>query len=253
MSDPTSSLGPVVLTGGSLSLADLARVARDPRVRVEVSADALDRVRVCRDQIEHLARRYREDFARLQQGEKATPVLEYGVTTGFGEFKNIPVAPEQLEQLQRNILLSHAVGVGETADDRRPGNYFDADVVRATLVIRLNAFLKGHSGVRPVLVEVVRAMINRGIVPRVPIRGSLGSSGDLGPLVLRPADRAGRHHRPAPAVRLRGGEHLRAGAAPGRGARDGARRHRAPRLDELAPDEEARAGAAGGPPLRRGA
>ncbi|HBL32099.1 MAG TPA: hypothetical protein DD490_35190, partial [Acidobacteria bacterium] len=182
MSDPTSSLGPVVLTGGSLSLADLARVARDPRVRVEVSADALDRVRVCRDQIEHLARRYREDFARLQQGEKATPVLEYGVTTGFGEFKNIPVAPEQLEQLQRNILLSHAVGVGETADDRRPGNYFDADVVRATLVIRLNAFLKGHSGVRPVLVEVVRAMINRGIVPRVPIRGSLGSSGDLGPL-----------------------------------------------------------------------
>jgi histidine ammonia-lyase len=173
---------PVVLTGSSLTLEDLVRVARDPRLPVEISEGALARVRQTWDQIERLARQYQDDFARLQRGEKVQPVLEYGVTTGFGEFKNIAVAPEQLEQLQRNILLSHSVGLGETADASCAANYFDAEVVRAALVIRLNAFLKGHSGVRPEMARAVQAMINRGIVPRVPIRGSVGSSGDLCPL-----------------------------------------------------------------------
>ena len=110
------------------------------------------------------------------------PVLEYGVTTGFGEFKNDPIAPDCLEELQRNILLSHSVGMGETADPCNPANYFEPDVVRATLAIRLNAFLKGHSGIRRAVVLAVQAMLNRGIVPLVPIRGSVGSSGDLCPL-----------------------------------------------------------------------
>ncbi|HET9209200.1 MAG TPA: aromatic amino acid lyase, partial [Thermoanaerobaculia bacterium] len=103
-------------------------------------------------------------------------------TTGFGEFKNVPIAPDCLEELQRNILLSHSVGVGETADPGNPANYFEPDVVRATLAIRLNAFLKGHSGIRAEVVRAVQAMLNRGIVPLVPIRGSVGSSGDLCPL-----------------------------------------------------------------------
>jgi histidine ammonia-lyase len=185
MSDPdhsSSHRAPVVLTGSGLTIEDLARVARDPRVRVEISDDALARVRQTWDQIERLAHQYQDDFARLQKGEDVHPVLEYGITTGFGEFKNLAVAPEQLEQLQRNILLSHSVGLGESADDRCAANYFDAEVVRAALVIRLNAFLKGHSGVRPEMARAVQAMINRGIVPRVPIRGSVGSSGDLCPL-----------------------------------------------------------------------
>lgn len=181
MSDPAHSTA-VVLTGSALTIEDLVRVARDPRVRVEISGDALARVQQTWDQIERLAHQYQDDFARLQNGEDVHPVLEYGITTGFGEFKNIAVSPEQLEQLQRNILLSHSVGLGETADDRCAANYFDAEVVRAALVIRLNAFLKGHSGIRPEMARAVQAMINRGIVPRVPIRGSVGSSGDLCPL-----------------------------------------------------------------------
>jgi histidine ammonia-lyase len=182
MSEPGHSPAAVVLDGGSLTLEDLARIARDPCVRVEIREDALARVRKSWDQIEALAKRYIEDWERRERGEEAHPVLEYGVTTGFGEFKNVPIAPDCLEQLQRNILLSHSVGAGESADPGNPANYFEPDVVRATLAIRLNAFLKGHSGIRPEMVRAVQAMLNQGVVPLVPIRGSVGSSGDLSPL-----------------------------------------------------------------------
>lgn len=182
MSEPGHSPAAVVLDGGSLILEDLARIARDPRVRVEIREDALARVRKSWDQIEALAKRYIEDWERRERGQEARPVLEYGVTTGFGEFKNVPIAPDCLEQLQRNILLSHSVGAGESADPGNPANYFEPDVVRATLAIRLNAFLKGHSGIRPGMVRAVQAMLNQGVVPLVPIRGSVGSSGDLSPL-----------------------------------------------------------------------
>lgn len=174
-SSPTSA---VVLDGGSLTLEDLARIARDPRVRVEVHPDAWGRVEASRAQIEAIAASYIAEWRR----EGGRPVLEYGVTTGFGEFKNFPIAPDCLEELQRNLLLSHSVGMGETADPGNPANYFEPDVVRATLAIRLNAFLKGHSGIRSEMVRAVQAMLNRGIVPLVPIRGSVGSSGDLCPL-----------------------------------------------------------------------
>ncbi len=182
MSGPDPSQDAVLLDGGSLAIEDVARVARDPRARIEISEEALERVRRSRQQIERLTARYREDFARLERGEEARPAFEYGVTTGFGEFKNIPVAPGELEQLQRNLLLSHAAGAGASADPDNPANWFEPDVVRAVLVIRLNAFLKGHSGVRPELARTLQAMVNRGIVPRVPIHGSVGSSGDLCPL-----------------------------------------------------------------------
>ncbi|HEY0515359.1 MAG TPA: aromatic amino acid lyase [Thermoanaerobaculia bacterium] len=182
MSDPDHHSAAVILDGGSLNLHDLARLARDPRVRVEIHAVALSRVEKSWAQIETLANRYIEDWERRERGEDVHPVLEYGVTTGFGEFKNVPIAPDCLEALQRNILLSHSVGVGETSDPDNPANYFEPDVVRAVLAIRLNAFLNGNSGVRPLMVRTVQAMLNRGIVPLVPIRGSVGSSGDLAPL-----------------------------------------------------------------------
>ncbi len=166
-----------VLDGQSLTLEDLVRVARDPGATVDVAAEAVDRVCVGREQICKIVEEYR---AALDEGRN--PVHDYGVTTGFGEFKNIPIAPDELERLQRNLLRSHSVGVGDNADADDPVNYFKADVVRATLLIRLNAFLKGHSGVRLELVETVRRMLHRGIVPLVPTRGSLGSSGDLCPL-----------------------------------------------------------------------
>ncbi|MFY9824138.1 MAG: aromatic amino acid lyase [Thermoanaerobaculia bacterium] len=179
MSEPGHTPAAVVLDGGSLSLSDLARIARDPRVQVEIHPDAVARVEASWKEIEALAGHYKEEFAK---GAGGRPVLEYGVTTGFGEFKNVPIAPHRLEELQRNILLSHSVGTGETADPDNPANYFEPDVVRAALAIRLNAFLKGCSGLRPAMVSTVQAMLNRGIVPLVPIRGSVGSSGDLAPL-----------------------------------------------------------------------
>ncbi len=177
-----SGLAPVHLDGSSLALADLVRIARDPRIPIEIAPEALERVRESRAQIWRIAERYREEYARFEEGEPVRPIFEYGVTTGFGEFKDIPVAPDCLEELQRNILLSHSAGVGENADADDPANYFDPEVVRAVLAIRLNAFLKGHSGVRVEMVAAVHAMLSRGIVPRVPLRGSVGSSGDLCPL-----------------------------------------------------------------------
>ena len=120
--------------------------------------------------------------ARLSDPAVASPVQDYGITTGFGEFKSIPIAPEDLSQLQLNLLYSHATGVGESPDESLVANYYTADIVRATLVLRLNTFLRGHSGVGPDLVAVIAEMVNAGIIPRVPLRGSVGSSGDLAPL-----------------------------------------------------------------------
>ena len=178
MSEPGHTPAAVVLDGGSLTIENLARIARDPRVRVEISEDAVARVQKCREQIEALV----SDYIQEWEKDGGHPVLEYGVTTGFGEFKDIAITPHSLLELQRNILLSHSVGVGETADPGNPANYFEPEVVRAALAIRLNAFLKGNSGVRLEIVRTVQAMLNRGIVPLVPIRGSVGSSGDLCPL-----------------------------------------------------------------------
>ncbi|MEM9557562.1 MAG: aromatic amino acid lyase [Acidobacteriota bacterium] len=173
----------LVLDGASLTAADVARVARNPHVRVRVDEAARQRVRRGRAQIDRIVETYRRDYAAYARGERPRPpVQDYGVTTGFGEFKDVPVAPAALEELQRNLLLSHSVGVGDTADDDDANNFFAPEVVRATLLVRANAFLGGHSGVREELLDTVLAMLHAGVVPRVPTRGSMGSSGDLCPL-----------------------------------------------------------------------
>ncbi|HVB08956.1 MAG TPA: histidine ammonia-lyase [Bacillota bacterium] len=97
----------------------------------------------------------------------------YGVTTGFGRFADVSISPEQAAELQINLLRSHAAGVGPPLPQ---------DVVRLCLALRANSLLKGHSGVRPELVELLLACLNAGIVPVVPSQGSLGASGDLAPL-----------------------------------------------------------------------
>src|SRR5688572_20823528 len=169
---------PVVLTGDSLTVEQVARVARDPAVNVRIDPAALERVRRGREQIEQIVEHYHETLRT--PGARVTHV--YGVTTGFGEFKDEPVPPEQLVELQQNILLSHSSGAGDSVHELDPGNYFAAEVVRAALVIRLNTLLKGFSGVRVELVNCIAEMINHGVVPLVPTRGSVGSSGDLCPL-----------------------------------------------------------------------
>lgn len=166
----------ITLDGGSLTIEQLVQVARE-RVPVERAPETHERVARSEALIAQVVENYRRAYA----AGKAAPT-EYGVTTGFGEFKDKPIAPDDLEQLQRNLLLSHSVGVGENSDADDLTNYYPPEVVRGALVTRLNAFLRGHSGVRTKLVEIVEAMLNRGVVPLVPLRGSVGASGDLCPL-----------------------------------------------------------------------
>jgi len=97
----------------------------------------------------------------------------YGVNTGFGRFVSESIPDDQVEELQLRLLRSHACGVGEP---------YPADVVRAAMLLRANALAKGYSGAHVETVELLIECLNRGVLPRVPARGSVGASGDLAPL-----------------------------------------------------------------------
>jgi histidine ammonia-lyase len=97
----------------------------------------------------------------------------YGITTGFGKFKDVYIAPEDSEELQRNFLLSHSAGVGEP---------FDQKTTRAITLLRANALAKGYSGIRLPVVELLLQLLNHEIHPIIPQQGSVGASGDLAPL-----------------------------------------------------------------------
>ena len=116
-------------------------------------------------QVERAARAVQELIAK---GEVA-----YGITTGFGAFKNRIILPDQVELLQRNIIMSHAVGIGDL---------FDIATTRAIMLIRANTLACGHSGIRLSTLELLLDMLNAGVHPAIPEKGSLGASGDLAPL-----------------------------------------------------------------------
>jgi histidine ammonia-lyase len=147
----------VVLTGSQLNLEDVAGVARGG-AQVALAGEALDRMRVSRATVE-----------RLAAGDE--PV--YAVNTGFGYLSNARIPHGDLAQLQQNLLRSHACGVGEPLAD---------ETVRAMMLIRANVLAKGLSGIRPVIAERLCDLLNRGVTPVVPSRGSVGASGDLAPL-----------------------------------------------------------------------
>jgi len=96
----------------------------------------------------------------------------YGITTGFGAFKNTTITAGDVRKLQENLIMSHAVGVGKPLSN---------EIVRGMMMIMANYLSKGHSGVRPVVVETLLEMLNSNVVPVVPEKGSVGSSGDLAP------------------------------------------------------------------------
>ncbi|HEX9815636.1 MAG TPA: histidine ammonia-lyase [Candidatus Thermoplasmatota archaeon] len=148
---------PVILDGRSLTVDAVVAVAREG-ARVRLSSPALKRMRTSRRVVEDLVRR----------NETA-----YGITTGFGEFAHIKISREKTRQLQRNLIMSHAVGVGEP---------FAPEVVRAAMLVRANALAKGFSGVQPAVVRLLVDMLNANVHPVVPSQGSLGASGDLAPL-----------------------------------------------------------------------
>src|SRR5258708_4331522 len=97
----------------------------------------------------------------------------YGVTTGFGLLADRHIGPNDLRELQVNLLRSHACGVGEPLSERE---------TRAMLLLRANVLAKGYSGVRPELAQLLCAMLNHRVHPVIPSRGSVGASGDLAPL-----------------------------------------------------------------------
>ena len=148
---------PLSLTGRDLTIDNVIEVARGRRA-VALDPAAADRMRASRDVIERLV---------------ADGATVYGVTTGFGDLADTRVDPGQTATLQRNLVRSHAAGVGDPLPD---------EVVRAMLLLRANALAVGLSGVRVEIVERLTAMLNAAIHPVVPSRGSLGASGDLAPL-----------------------------------------------------------------------
>jgi histidine ammonia-lyase len=147
----------VVLDGNSLSIEKICAVARQG-ANVSISSDARKKIQKSRDVIEKFI---------------ADNVAIYGVTTGIGEFARIRISPEQSAELQRRIVYSHSAGTGDP---------FPQDVVRAGMTCRANTLSKGYSGVRVSLVETVLEMLNKGVVPCVQEKGSVGTSGDLSPL-----------------------------------------------------------------------
>ncbi len=147
----------ILLDGDTLALEAIADVAHR---RVEVALSAEARARVVRS---------RAVVDRVAEGR--APV--YGINTGFGTLAEVPIDKKDLRTLQRNLLLSHAAGVGEP---------LPLPEARALLLLRCNVLAKGYSGIRPITLDLALAMLSRDVVPVVPARGSVGASGDLAPL-----------------------------------------------------------------------
>jgi histidine ammonia-lyase len=149
--------GTVVLTGADLAVMDVEAVARRGAHAV-LDGDARARMEEARAVVERL----------VAAGE-----VVYGITTGFGDLATTFIPPADARQLQENLLVSHAVGVGPA---------LPRDVVRAMLLLRANTLALGHSGCRPAVVDRLLRFLELGIHPVVPAQGSVGASGDLAPL-----------------------------------------------------------------------
>ena len=152
-----SSIGTVMLTGSALPIDDLESVARG-NAQVALHADAARALASGR-------------AAMLSRASSGSPI--YGVNTGFGSFANVRIDGARLATMQRNLILSHAAGVGDP---------LPRDVVRAMMCALAASLARNHSGVRAVVVESIVAHLNADITPVVPSRGSVGASGDLAPL-----------------------------------------------------------------------
>lgn len=147
----------VVLTGEGLTLQQVVDIARH-NASVEVESSCRDRVDKSRACIE----------SRLRSDD-----VFYGINTGFGFLSDIRIERENLQNLQLNLIRSHACGVGAP---------LERDIVRAVLALRIQTMVRGHSGVRFETIELMRQFLNHDITPWVPSKGSVGASGDLAPL-----------------------------------------------------------------------
>jgi histidine ammonia-lyase len=181
---------PLVLDGLSLDLDAAISVARR-RVPVAIAPAARERLRAARAFVDRIVE---EDH------------VVYGISTGFGKLAHTRIAREDLRRLQRNLIVSHAVGTGVPAS---------APVVRMMMLLRLNALLRGHSGVREETADLLAALLNEDVLPVVPEQGSVGASGDLAPLSHLALVLLGEGEALFDGERLPGGEALfRAGLSP---------------------------------------
>jgi histidine ammonia-lyase len=180
------------LTGGDLTLQDVWAVAVGRRPATDVSEEARERMLAARGVVERVAHGAHEHT--------------YGVNTGFGRFVNKQIPEELTEELQLRLLRSHACGVGDAYPD---------EVVRAAMLLRANTLAKGNSGARIETVSLLLACLNRGVLPEVPARGSVGASGDLAPLAHLALPLVGEGHAWFDGELLDGAEALtRAGLKP---------------------------------------
>ncbi len=147
----------IAIDGTSKTIEEIARVALDKEA-VEIPSDAWQRMRDSRQIVDDIV-------------SKTDRV--YGINTGFGKFADVAISVENIRKLQSNLVLSHAVGVGEL---------FSEAEVRAAMFLRANALAKGMSGIRPEVVNTLCSLLNKNVIPYVPQKGSVGASGDLAPL-----------------------------------------------------------------------
>ncbi|MGL5589846.1 MAG: aromatic amino acid lyase, partial [Aeromonas veronii] len=147
----------LTITPGELDLATLRRVSREP-VHVSLDPAALPGIHASAAVVTKVIEQNR---------------VVYGINTGFGLLANTRIPVEQLDELQRSIVLSHAAGIGE---------YMDDATVRLMMVLKLNSLARGFSGIRLTVLEALMTLINAEVYPVVPKKGSVGASGDLAPL-----------------------------------------------------------------------
>ncbi len=152
-----SDMETLEITGQNLTIKDVVTTARYGR-RVALSETAIKRIEQSRSIVDRCV---------------DESLIRYGITTGFGKFSDVVISKENNTLLQKNLVMSHAVGVG---------NPLPEEVVRAMMLLRVNALAVGNSGIRRETVEALVNFLNKGITPVVPEKGSLGASGDLAPL-----------------------------------------------------------------------
>ena len=147
----------ITITGEDLCIHDFIKVARH-KYKASLSEEAKQRIKSSRETVEKI----------LERNE-----IVYGLTTGFGSLAKVKISPKDTAKLQENLATSHAVGVGKPLSE---------EIVRGIMLLRINTFAKGFSGIKLETVNLLLEMLNRQVYPLVPEKGSVGASGDLAPL-----------------------------------------------------------------------
>lgn len=147
----------VLIDGNNLNLEEFINVVRKG-YKVKLTEEAVEKINKSR----HVVDEFVEDER-----------VVYGITTGFGKFSDISISKEETRALQKNLIVSHACGVGEPLEQ---------EIVRGIMLLRANALAKGYSGIRLSTLNTLIDMLNKGVHPLIPEKGSLGASGDLAPL-----------------------------------------------------------------------